>query len=77
MIRVLICDDQDVVREGLRAILSTVPEIEVTGLASDAAEAVEAVEKRQPDVVLMDLNMTASKPLARSMKNSPASISWH
>ena len=57
MIRVLICDDQDVVREGLRAILSTVPDIEVTGLASDGAEAVEAVEKRQPDVVLMDLNM--------------------
>lgn len=57
MIRVLICDDQDVVREGLRAILSTVPDIEVTGLASDGAEAVEAVEKHQPDVVLMDLNM--------------------
>jgi DNA-binding NarL/FixJ family response regulator len=57
MIRVLICDDQDVVREGLRVILSMVPEIEVTGLASDGAEAVEAVEKRQPDVVLMDLNM--------------------
>ena len=57
MIRVLICDDQDVVREGLRAILSTVPDIEVTGLASDGAEALEAVEKRQPDVVLMDLNM--------------------
>src|SRR5215216_6364633 len=57
MIRVLICDDQDVVREGLRAILSTVPDIEVTGLAGDGAEALEAVEKRQPDVVLMDLNM--------------------
>ena len=57
MIRVLICDDQDVVREGLRAILSTVPDIEVTGLASDGAEAVEAVGRNQPDVVLMDLNM--------------------
>ena len=45
MIRVLICDDQDMVREGLRPILSTVPEIEVKGLASDGAE---AVEKRQP-----------------------------
>ena len=57
MIRVLICDDQDVVREGLRAILSTVPHIEVTGMACDGAEAVEAVEKSPPDVVLMDLNM--------------------
>lgn len=45
------------VREGLRAILSTVPDIEVTGLAGDGAEALEAVEKRPPDVVLMDLNM--------------------
>jgi len=57
MIRVLICDDQDVVREGLRAILSTVSHIEVTGMACDGAEAVEAVEKSLPDVVLMDLNM--------------------
>ena len=45
MIRIVICDDQDVVREGLRAILSTVPEIEVIGLASDGAEAVETVER--------------------------------
>ena len=57
MISVLICDDQDVVREGLRAILSTVPDIEVMGLAGDGAEAVELTEKHQPDVVLMDLNM--------------------
>ncbi len=57
MIRVLICDDQDIVREGLRAILSTAPNIEVIGVASDGAEAVEAVEKSAPDVVLMDLNM--------------------
>ena len=57
MIRVLICDDQDLVREGLRAILSTVPDIEVTGLAGDGAEAVEAVSADPPDVVLMDLNM--------------------
>ncbi len=57
MIRVLICDDQDVVREGLRAILSTVPDIEVTGLAGDGLEALESVERDPPDVVLMDLNM--------------------
>ena len=57
MIRVLICDDQDIVREGMRAILSTVPEIEVTGVASDGAEAIEMVEKHHPNVVLMDLNM--------------------
>ena len=68
MIRVLICDDQDVVREGLRAILSTVPEIEVTAVASDGAEAVEAVEKSQPDVVLMDLNMPGMNGIQATRK---------
>lgn len=57
MIRVLICDDQDVVREGLRAILSTVTSIEVVGIAGDGATAVALAVQTQPDVVLMDLNM--------------------
>jgi two-component system, NarL family, response regulator LiaR len=57
MIRVLICDDQDVVREGLRTILSTVPGIQVVALAEDGAGAVEQFERHKPDLVLMDLNM--------------------
>jgi DNA-binding NarL/FixJ family response regulator len=57
MIRVLICDDQDVVREGLRAILSTAPGIEVVGEASDGDEALKLVPQTQPNVVLMDLKM--------------------
>jgi DNA-binding NarL/FixJ family response regulator len=57
MVRVLICDDQTVVREGLSAILSTEPEIEVVGLACDGREAVEMVTSLKPDVVLMDLKM--------------------
>lgn len=57
MIRVLICDDQEVVREGLRAILGSVPGLEVVGVAANGAEAVEVVEGLSPDVVLMDLNM--------------------
>jgi two-component system, NarL family, response regulator LiaR len=57
MVRVLICDDQEVVCEGLRAILSTAPGIEVVGFANDGQEAVEAVEREHPDVVLMDLKM--------------------
>ena len=56
-IRVLICDDQDLVREGLQAILSTAPGIEVVGEAGDGREALEAVERLRPDVVLMDLKM--------------------
>jgi DNA-binding NarL/FixJ family response regulator len=57
MIRVLIVDDQTVVREGLAAILSTDPEIEVVGLAGDGQEALALVAEVQPDVVLMDLKM--------------------
>ena len=57
MIRVLICDDQMVVRMGLRAILSTAPGIEVVGEAGDGAEALSLVAETNPDVVLMDLRM--------------------
>lgn len=57
VIRLLICDDQEVVREGLRAILGNVPGIEVVGAVANGAEAVEAVPELKPDVALMDLNM--------------------
>ncbi|HNS50317.1 MAG TPA: response regulator transcription factor [Anaerolineae bacterium] len=57
MIRVLICDDQTVVREGLQAILSTDAEIEVCGLAGDGREALRLATELRPDVVLMDLKM--------------------
>lgn len=57
MIQVLICDDQDIVREGLQLILETDSEIQVIGLAQDGAEAVEQVETLQPNLVLMDLKM--------------------
>jgi len=57
MIRVLICDDQTVVREGLAAILSTDPEILVVGLAGNGREALSLVPEARPDVVLMDLKM--------------------
>jgi DNA-binding NarL/FixJ family response regulator len=56
-IRVLIADDQTVVREGLEMLLGLSPGIEVIGAASDGAEAVHLVGERQPDVVLMDLRM--------------------
>jgi two-component system, NarL family, response regulator LiaR len=57
MIRVLICDDQEIICEGLRKILSTDPEIRVTGMVFDGREAVEQVRLSPPDVVLMDLKM--------------------
>lgn len=57
MIRILICDDQEVVREGLRVILSSTPDLEVVGMAQDGDEALELVSQTTPDLVLMDLKM--------------------
>ena len=57
MIRVLICDDQVIVCEGLEAILSSDPDIKVVGLAHDGHEALELIAEQEPDVVLMDLKM--------------------
>jgi DNA-binding NarL/FixJ family response regulator len=56
-IRVLVADDQTVVREGLALILSLSPGITVVGAAADGEEAVRLVGERGPDVVLMDLRM--------------------
>lgn len=57
MIHVLVCDDQDVIREGLAVLIGRAPGFEVVGTASDGAEAVEAVARLRPEVVLMDLRM--------------------
>ena len=57
MIKVLICDNQDIVREGLQLILETDADINVVGVASDGDEAIKLTEQLKPHIVLMDLKM--------------------
>ena len=56
-IRVLIADDQRVVRDGLSMLVSLIDGVEIVGLASDGAEAVRLAEAHRPDVIMMDLRM--------------------
>jgi DNA-binding NarL/FixJ family response regulator len=56
-IRVLLADDQDIIRTGLTIILNHQADIEVVGQAADGVEAVELAQKLQPDVILMDIKM--------------------
>jgi len=56
-IRVLLADDHTLMREGLRALLTTVPDINVIGEASTGREALSAVQQLAPDVIVMDIAM--------------------
>lgn len=55
--KVIICDDQAIIRDGLEMLLKLEKDIEVVGQAQDGTEAVEIVKRTQPDLVLMDLKM--------------------
>jgi DNA-binding NarL/FixJ family response regulator len=55
--KVIICDDQDIVRDGLELLLKLETDIQLVGVAADGAEAIELVKIWKPDLVLMDLKM--------------------
>jgi DNA-binding NarL/FixJ family response regulator len=68
MIRVLLADDQDLVRAGFRALLDAQEDIEVVGEAGDGEEAVGLATKLVPDVVLMDIRMPGVDGLAATRR---------
>ncbi len=78
--RVLLTDDERLVRAGLRMILSGEPDIEVVGEASDGYEAIDAARRSKPDVVLMDIRMPrldgleATRRLLGGLERSPRVI---
>ena len=64
MIRLLLVDDEELVRSGLRMILQSSGDVEVVAEAADGAQAVEQVRRHRPDVVLMDIRMPTLDGLA-------------
>ena len=75
-VRILIADDHELVRQGLRALLASRPTWEVCGEATDGVEAIEKAAELQPDVVLLDISMPRLSGLqaaALIRRESPAS----
>ncbi|MFN2272333.1 MAG: response regulator [Anaerolineae bacterium] len=67
-IRVLVADDQQLVREGLRVLLDLIPDIRVVGEAADGVAAAEQAQRIKPDVVLMDVRMPRLDGVAATCK---------
>jgi DNA-binding NarL/FixJ family response regulator len=76
MIRVLLADDEELVRTGLRLILGTEPDLEVVGEAADGRQAVELAHSTDADVLLLDLRMPVLDGLAalRALADLPLAV---
>jgi DNA-binding NarL/FixJ family response regulator len=68
MIKVLIVDDQHLIRQGLRTLLELEPDLEIIGEAENGQVALELIEQLQPDVVLMDMRMPIMDGVAATKK---------
>ena len=57
MVKVLIADDQELIRESLKIILDSKPDIEVTDAVSDGLEVIRSIREKRPDIILLDIRM--------------------
>jgi DNA-binding NarL/FixJ family response regulator len=73
-VRVLVADDQDLVRTGLAMILEAQPGIEVVGQAADGREAVELARRLRPDVCLLDIRMPGMDGIAATRELAGAGV---
>ena len=67
-LRLLLADDHETVREGLRMILNAQPDMQVVATAGDGREAIDQCERMTPDVVIMDISMPGVNGLAATMQ---------
>jgi len=68
MIRVIVCDDQEIVCQGLSTILNNDPQIQVVATANNGLEVIDLVATHQPDLVLMDLKMPVMNGIQATQK---------
>ena len=68
MIRIILCDDQEIVCEGLNKILGSDPEIEILDIGHNGSEAIQLAEKHHPDLILMDLKMPVMNGIFATQK---------
>jgi NarL family two-component system response regulator LiaR len=64
LIRLFVADDHPIVREGLRALIATEPQMKLVGEAADGVQAIEQIKALRPDVILLDLKMPRKDGLA-------------
>jgi len=67
-IKILLADDQELILESLRIVLSLEEDFEIVGLAKNGEEAIEGCEQTQPDIVLMDINMPVMDGVAATAR---------
>jgi DNA-binding NarL/FixJ family response regulator len=76
-VRILLADDHEVVRQGLRTILKARPDWEIIGEAENGQEAIDAVRELKPDVVILDITMPVMSGLEATQAISKLGLSTH